>query len=870
MSSHEEIIHYNNLAETGDATAQCWLGWVYQNGKGVPQDFVEAVKWYRKAAEQGHADAQINLGSMYRNGKGVPQDDAEVVKWYRKAAEQGHVVAQFWLGSMYQNAKGVPQDDAEAVKWYRKAAEQGHVVAQFWLGSMYQDAKGVPQDNAEVVKWYRKVAEQGKQGYADALNKLDQMKAEGIKGGKTESKTLPEPKIAVTTSGVKNKKSSTVGRHLRDAEECKALLDACTPHLYIHNAFRVSGIPVDASTRDSKRRMDELKIAADAGDLQDELTHAFALDPMSDLDKMREAIREAAQRFQDPEHRIIDEFFWFWPFDPGKSDTDPALRALRNHDKGTAFKIWSETLSENHSHGSTVAKHNLAVMCHLSALDAEQDALKSILSAEQLVTLSKDWRTCFKLWEELADDETLWSLVADRIGMVGDPQLKPDFADQMRATLPEAIGLINAMLAIDYAECGKVAQATEHINYMKETHQGKDNIQKTLYKVTKPHKERVTNAVKNATSVTGKKPAQAAKAALELLQAISKPMKVIQTILQPEDHERIDLCDSVAEACLKCQGTRIKEIEELNFSIADKMSDIKNDLLPYLSKIKKFPGMSDDSYEKCADAVARYIRELYVSECNENKNLIGALRILDVSISVARGREVREQLQEDKAKLINLLKKTTEHNLQMQIRSDEIEVTNEFVRYNDQKISVSRIQGIKYGGFIQLIKGVRTSSYLIDITGGQSRTVHIECKRFLRNEAQAEQDFNRILEALYHQVVPALVQKLAEGIVSGRPLKIGNCSLTKGGMDIPLTALDEGARALQIMNLSKTHRPVEQWNKSPLVPLTDLRFSQYAGQINVSSVKDKGISASMAIRDIWNAALLEFITKAVVEMKVKS
>jgi TPR repeat protein len=591
MSTHEEIIRYRELAETGDAAAQCWLGWVYGNGNGVPRDDAEAVKWYRKAAEQGNTVAQNNLGAMYHNGNGVPQDDVEAVKWYRKAAEQGYTIAQNNLGAMYHNGNGVPQDDAEAVKWYRKATEQGNADAQFWLGWMYQNGKGVPQDDTEAVKWFLRATEQGnanaqnwlgwmyrngkgvpqddteavkwyrkaaEQGNADAQKNLDQMKAEGIKVDKAESKPLSEQRIAVTTSGAKNKKSSAVDRHLRGAKECKALIDACTPHLYMDNAFRISGIDVDASKHDIDRRMDDIKAAAEMGDLKNELIHAFAFYPIPSLDQ----IREAAQRLQEPEHRIIDEFFWFWPYEPGKSDIDPALRELRKCDYGSAYRIWSEALSDNHAPKSTVAKHNLAVMYHIKTLDSEQDALKSDLSAEQLFTISKDWRTCFKWWEELADDEALWSMVADRIRTVNDPRLTTGFARQMRATLPEAIGKINAMLAIDFAECDKVPQSTEHINYMKETHQGEDNIQKTLSLVTKPHKTRVSSAVEKATSIAKKKPAQAAKSAFELLQAISKPLKVIQIILPPENHERIDLCDTVAEACLTCQIAYAGESED--------------------------------------------------------------------------------------------------------------------------------------------------------------------------------------------------------------------------------------------------------------------------------------------------------------------
>ena len=38
------------LAEQGDKWAQALLGWMYDNGWGVPKDAAKAVSWYRKAA----------------------------------------------------------------------------------------------------------------------------------------------------------------------------------------------------------------------------------------------------------------------------------------------------------------------------------------------------------------------------------------------------------------------------------------------------------------------------------------------------------------------------------------------------------------------------------------------------------------------------------------------------------------------------------------------------------------------------------------------------------------------------------------------------------------------------------------------------
>ena len=52
-------------------------------------DYATALKEYRPLAEQGHAAAQYNLGLMYANGKGVPQDYVQAHMWFNLAAAQG-------------------------------------------------------------------------------------------------------------------------------------------------------------------------------------------------------------------------------------------------------------------------------------------------------------------------------------------------------------------------------------------------------------------------------------------------------------------------------------------------------------------------------------------------------------------------------------------------------------------------------------------------------------------------------------------------------------------------------------------------------------------------------------------------------------
>src|SRR3989338_2364289 len=118
------------LAKKGNARAQYNLGFMYELGKGIPQDYQEAVMWYRKAAEQGHADAQFNLGLMYAQGHGVIQDYPEAVMWYRRAAEQGNTSAQYNLGTMYVNGQGTSKDYVRAHMWVNLAASKGDNLAQ--------------------------------------------------------------------------------------------------------------------------------------------------------------------------------------------------------------------------------------------------------------------------------------------------------------------------------------------------------------------------------------------------------------------------------------------------------------------------------------------------------------------------------------------------------------------------------------------------------------------------------------------------------------------------------------------------------------------------------------------------------------------
>jgi TPR repeat protein len=59
---------------------------MYQNGRGVDQDFAAAMHWYRMAARKGNAVAMFNIAMLYNRNEGVAIDPQELYFWFRLCA----------------------------------------------------------------------------------------------------------------------------------------------------------------------------------------------------------------------------------------------------------------------------------------------------------------------------------------------------------------------------------------------------------------------------------------------------------------------------------------------------------------------------------------------------------------------------------------------------------------------------------------------------------------------------------------------------------------------------------------------------------------------------------------------------------------
>ena len=107
------------LAEQGNPYAQFTLGAMYDNGIGVPRNFVQALAWYKRAGAQGLADGQYMAGRFYGGGRGVKQDIAKALFWLELAAAGGHPMAPLLRDQHYNQLKDKARQKvmADATAW---------------------------------------------------------------------------------------------------------------------------------------------------------------------------------------------------------------------------------------------------------------------------------------------------------------------------------------------------------------------------------------------------------------------------------------------------------------------------------------------------------------------------------------------------------------------------------------------------------------------------------------------------------------------------------------------------------------------------------------------------------------------------------
>ncbi len=156
------------LAESGDAHAQYFMGKLYRDGPLLPPDWVMARYWFDKAAKQGYAAAQYALGKLYLSDDASVHDPELGIQWLEYAAYNGNHDASYRLGKEYLKGESVRRGTRKAMDHIYTSAQAGNLHAQYLLGKLLLQGKVVERDKEAGIQWLSQAAEQG-HSYAQCL-----------------------------------------------------------------------------------------------------------------------------------------------------------------------------------------------------------------------------------------------------------------------------------------------------------------------------------------------------------------------------------------------------------------------------------------------------------------------------------------------------------------------------------------------------------------------------------------------------------------------------------------------------------------------------------------------------------------------------
>ena len=177
-------------AMQGNAPAQTTLGWAYMSSEfGLLPDYQLAMEWNLKAAKQGFGRGTENVGLLYENGWGVPVNYLEAAHWYKAAIDQGadSGQAQFHLGELYEKGRGIQKNPSEALNLYRIVVEKyGNseyaAKAKIRLAATEQVKQGYSEEKVLITDISKPSpkTKQGKQNYSEKRDCLSLQSNEAI------------------------------------------------------------------------------------------------------------------------------------------------------------------------------------------------------------------------------------------------------------------------------------------------------------------------------------------------------------------------------------------------------------------------------------------------------------------------------------------------------------------------------------------------------------------------------------------------------------------------------------------------------------------------------------------------------------------
>lgn len=193
-------------------------------------------------------------------------------------------------------------------------------------------------------------------------------------------------------------------------------------------------------------------------------------------------------------------------------------------------------------------------------------------------------------------------------------------------------------------------------------------------------------------------------------------------------------------------------------------------------------------------------------------------------------RAARQERQEERRK---------EVELDIVIGRDRLQIAVDFVQYKDVRMKTEDICSLRWGIYKHYVNGVRVQRNFTIWAEASSCpiTMEIECVRFAEPESKVLERYSTIIDKLWKAAGVRILLETAGRLMSGETMQIGETSVSKKGIWL-------GKRSWL-----RSEPYFANWEE-----LTKVTAS---GQLKIGSSREPKASATLSLRDVDNAVVLE-------------
>jgi len=145
MNSRNGFLERLKLLDCGQGTTQdmLYVGWCLLHGVETIQDKSAGLKWYLAAASSGNTEAMIRLAEMYEVGKLVDTNCLEAEKWYEAALKDtSSFMGHYARALSYDFGSDCNKSDPnKALYHYKQASGKGHIVSKLQFARILRTGK---------------------------------------------------------------------------------------------------------------------------------------------------------------------------------------------------------------------------------------------------------------------------------------------------------------------------------------------------------------------------------------------------------------------------------------------------------------------------------------------------------------------------------------------------------------------------------------------------------------------------------------------------------------------------------------------------------------------------------------------------------